>query len=157
MNRNSLSIAQSMVPSQMHTQQGMVNPQQFSVDDWEFNVLRAQQVDYQRGNAISSSDNYYALGEGYQTVKNGMFNPLTGQEPVYGHVNYNLNPLQQEQTCAHMFAYQAQKQTRVRDNMSPAGVMNQPSYKYGVNFPPNVWANVYNGSIRDKPPFPPRR
>ena len=106
-------------------------------------------VDYMPGNAIQSDANFFALREPYQQVKNGMFNPLTGREPIYGHVNYDLNPFQQEQTNAHMSGYQIQKQTRVADNMSPLYVMRAPTYEYPVKSgknAPNVWARVYNGS-----------
>jgi hypothetical protein len=143
-----LSIARSCVPSQENTRQSFPAPRQFRPDDWQFKLASDFAPDYREGNAIQSDNNYFAKNEGYQNVKNGMFNPLTGQEPIYGHVNYALNPLQMEQTNAHMFGYQAQKQTRVADNMSPAGVMRAPTYKYPVNGPPNVWANVYTGSVR---------
>ena len=145
---NSLSIAQSMLPSQEHTRQSFPAPRQFAPDDWQFNLMRDFAPDYREGNAEQSNNNYFAKKEPYQQVKNGMFNPLTGQEPIYGHVEYKLNPLDQEQTNAQMSGYQLQKQTRVADNMSPIGVMKFPPYTYPVNGPPNVWANVYTGSVR---------
>jgi hypothetical protein len=135
----SLSIARSMVPSQESTRQSFPAPRQFRPDDWSFKLASDFAPDYREGNAIQSDNNYFAKNEGYQNVKNGMYSTLTGQEQIYGHVNYALN---------HMFGYQAQKQTRVADNMSPAGVMRAPTYKYPVNGPPNVWANVYTGSVR---------
>jgi hypothetical protein len=146
--KKTLSIAGSTVPSQEHTRQSFPARGQFAPDDWQFNVNRANAVDYQTNNAIQSDYNYFALSENYQNIKNGMFNPLTGEEPIYGHVNYSLNPLDQEQTNAGMSGYQNQKQTRVSDNMSPAYSMQFPAYKYPVNTPPNVWANIYMGSTR---------
>ena len=142
------SIAGTCVPSQEHTRQSFPAPRQFAPDDWQFNIARDFAPDYREGNAIQSDNNYFAKNEPYQQVKNGMFNPLTGQEPIYGFVDYKLHPLQQEQTNSHMSGYQTQKQTRVADNMSPAYVMRYPSYTYPVNGPPNVWANVYTGSVR---------
>ncbi len=144
-----LSIAGSCVPSQEHTRQGLVNPRQFGPNDWKFDVMRATQVDWQPGND-TLNDNYFAKGEGYQTIKNGMFARLTGEEPMYGHVNYKLNPLEQEQTNAHMSAYQNQKMTRVSDNMSPAGSMRFPWYQYPANTPPNIWVHRFNGSARQR-------
>lgn len=135
-----------MVPMQRATVQGMVNPREFSPNDWKFNVARAQDLDWQKDNDITSDFNFFARSEPFHEIKNGMFNPLTGQEPIYGHVNYKLNPLQQEQTNAKMSGYQNQKQTRVRDNMSPVYSMRFPAYQYPSNGPPNVWANVYMGS-----------
>jgi hypothetical protein len=143
-----LSIAQSMLPSQEHTRQSFPAPRQFSADDWQFSLMRDFAPDYREGNAEQSNLNMFAKNEPYQQIKNGMFNPLTGQEPIYGHVNYRLNPLDQEQTNAKMAGYQMQKITRVADNMSPAGVSRFPAYQYPVNGPPNIWANVYTSSVR---------
>ncbi len=137
-----------MLPSQEHTRQSFPAPRQFAPDDWQFSLMRDFAPDYREGNAEQSNDNMFAKQEGYQNVKNSMFNPLTGQEPIYGHVEYKLNPLAQEQTNAQMSGYQLQKQTRIADNMSPIGVMKFPPYMYPVNGPPNVWANVYTGSVR---------
>lgn len=150
---NATSISQSCQTSQEHTRQGFPAPRAQRPDDWMFKLSSAQAVDYQPGNAQTSNNNYFAKRENYQTMKNGMFNPLTGAEPLYGHVNYTTNPLQQEQTNAQASAYQLQKSTRVNDNMSPAYQMNFPAYYYPVNNRPNVWANVYQGSTNDKPPF----
>jgi len=148
MQRKTVTIATSMVPSQEHTRQGFVNPGQFGPTDWMWSASRTASLDWQPGNSISSSDNYFSQGEGYQSIKNGMFNPLTGQEPVYGHVNYRLNPLNQEQTMAHMQPYALQKESRVLNNISPAGVMRYPPFTYPSNGPPNGWANHFNGSMR---------
>lgn len=144
----SLSIAASMIPSQEHTRQSFPAPRQFGPANWSFQLMRDSAPDYREGNAEQSDLNMFAKNEPYQAIKNGMFNPLTGTEPIYGHVNYVLNPLEQEQTNAKMSGYQLQKQTRIADNMSPKGVMNFPSYRYPTNGPPNIWANVYTGSVR---------
>ena len=137
-----LSIAFSMIPSQNNTRQSVVAPGQFSPTDWLYTPTRTESYDWQSGVAITSNDNYFAKAEPYQKIKNSMFNPLTGQEPIYGHVNYKLNPALQEQTNSHMSAYQNQKQTRVRDNMSPEGVMRAPVQLYPVGH----WLNSYQGA-----------
>jgi hypothetical protein len=137
-----LSIANTLVPSQRHTQQNFPNPREFAPDDWQFNPNRAQQLDWQPLASTLSTTDFYSNREAWKTIKNGMFNPLTGAEPIFGHVDYLLNPLEQEQTNAKTFAYQAQKVTRVADNMSPAGSMRMPTYRYPVG----AWQNVYQGS-----------
>lgn len=137
-----LSIAQSMLPSQRHTEQNFPNPREFAPNDWQFSPLRAQQLDWQPMVADLSCDNWYNNKEAWQSIKTGMFNPLTGAEPIFGHVDYQLNPMEQEQTNAQMSGYQLQKITRVADNMSPAGSMRLPTYQYPVG----AWQNVFQGS-----------
>ena len=143
-----LSIAQSMLPSQEATRQSCPAPRQFGPNDWRFELMRDFAPDYRPGNAIQSDFNFFALNEPYQNIKTSMFNPLTGQEPIYGQVDYKLNPLQQEQTNAQMSGYGLQKQTRVADSMNPAGVIRFPSYTYPTNSPPNNWVHIYTGSSR---------
>lgn len=138
-----VSLSQTCVPIQENSRQAFPARGQFTPDLWKFDPNKPQQLDWQVGVKHFQNDNYFAKEEGYQEIKNTMFNPLTGQEPVYGNVNYFLNPLQQEQTNAHMSGYQLQKQTRVADNMSPMGVMRFPAYQYPINKPPNVWARVF--------------
>ena len=145
MKQNSpLSIAYSMLPGQESTRQGMVNPGQFPDQNfWKFDVNReVSGVDYQPGNAELSSLNYFNNDEPYQNIKNGMFDKNLPQNPIFGHTKWILNPLDQEQTNAHMFAYQAQKQTRVANNMSPVFQMRWPYFQY----PTPQWVNVYQGS-----------
>ena len=137
-----------MIPSQKQTAQAIVNPRQFSPDDWRFDINRAQSLNWQPGNALQSDFNYFSQEEPHQLIKNGMFNPLTGQEQIYGHMGYFLNPLAQEQTGAHMNAYGYQKQTRVADNMNPYFVMKAPPNRYPINVP----LNSYKGST-NRPRF----
>lgn len=142
------TITNSMLPSQEHTRQNFPAPRQFGPNDWKFSVDRAQKLNWLPGVKMTNTTNYFHLREPSRKLQSGMFNPLTGQEPTYGHVNYTLNPLDQEQTNAQASAYQLQKSTRVAGNMSPAYSMNFPTYQYPVNNPPNIWVNVYNGSTR---------
>lgn len=135
-----------MVPSQRGTVQGTVNPREFGPNNWEFNVNRAYQLDWAQGTTLNSNLNYFSQKEPYQSIKNGMFNKLTGEEPSAGHINYRLNPMDQEQTNSHMAAYQLQKQTRVSDNMSPIGSMRFPPYQYPINTPTSAWVHAYTGS-----------
>lgn len=141
--RGTLSIANTMVPSQRSTVQNFPNPGEFGPGDWGFSVGRAQRLDWSPMSAELSCDNWYNNKEAWKNMTGtNMFNPLTGQEPIFGEVNYQINPLDQEQTNAKMSGYQLQKQTRVRDNMSPMGSMINPTYRYPVG----AWQNVYMGS-----------
>lgn len=146
----SLSIANTMTPSQRGTVQSIPNPREFSPSNWMFDPIRANAPDWRPSNADLSNNNYYSQKEGYQNIKNGMFNPLTGAEPVNGHVNYFLKPLDQEQTNAHMSGYKDQKITRVADNMNPAFVMRFPPYQYPIN----DWRKVFQGSQSTRPYTP---
>ena len=139
-----LTIAPSCIPSQNGTSKSVVEPREFSPTDWMFNTNRAYSYDWRNGNAITNNDNYFAKAEPYQKIKTGMFNPLTGQEPIYGHVNYRLNPMDQEQTMSHMSGYENQLQTRVSDNMNPGLVMRYPPQLYRVG----VWQNCYQSSTK---------
>jgi hypothetical protein len=137
-------IVQSMLPSQKHTVKSFPAPQEFAPNDWQFDVNRAQKLNWRPENAVQSSDNYFTLNEPHQDIKNSMFMQLTGEEPIYGHTNYFLNPLQQEQTNAHSSAYSNQKISRVSDNMNPfSSIMSAPPERYPVN----VWLNSYKGSM----------
>jgi hypothetical protein len=148
MQRSTLSIANTMVPAQRTTEQSIFNPKEISPTMWMFDPVRTQQYDWQPEVAQLSNNNMFAKNEPYQDVKNGMFNPLTGREPIYGHVRYRLNPLDQEQT--NRAGYEQQKQTRYRDNMDPAVAMRWPAYQYPVN----DWRKVYQGSISTRPYTP---
>ena len=68
------TIAGTCVPSQRATQQSFPNPREFSETDWSFKPERAQSLDWQQGSIAGNNLNYFAKGEGYQQVKNGMFN-----------------------------------------------------------------------------------
>ena len=148
---NRVSIANACVPSQEHTRQGFPAPNQFGPGDWSWNIGRQYQNDWNGNEQNNGNLNYFAKNEGYQQVKTAMFNPLTGEEPVYGHMNYVLSPLDQEQTNSHTSAYTLMGQTRVAGNMNPVGVMRAPTYTYPVNGPPNLWARVYQGSTARAP------
>lgn len=139
------SISGTCLPQQKRTEKAIRNPGEFTPDDWKFSVTGDPNGwDWRGGNAVTGDSNLFNNREPYRLIQNAIFGPLTGQEPIYGHVKYHLNPLDQEQTNAKMSAYQIQKQTRVLDNMSPLGVMRYPAYKYPVN----VWSNIYQGSRR---------
>jgi hypothetical protein len=133
-----------MLPSQKHTVKSFPAPREFSPNDWQFDVNRAQELNWRPGTAEQSDFNYFCQNEPHQNIKNSMFNPLTGQEPIYGHRNDFLNPLDQEQTNAHMAGYKFQKASRVADNVNPfqASLMAVPSNRY----PTNIWLNSYKGS-----------
>ena len=148
------SIANTCLPRQMNTQKAVTNPREYAPDEWAFEPTRAQEYDWQPTNRETSSLNMRAKNEGYQTIKSGMFAQNRPENPIYGHVKYFLNPLDQEQCNAKMSGYQLQKQTRVSNNMSPDYSMRQPYYQYGVNYPANVWSNFYENSQRLRAPFP---
>ena len=137
-------IVQTMIPQQRHTQKSFPNPREWTANDWSFDVNQAQELNWRPGTARQSDFNYFSNSEPHQKLQNGVFNPLTGQEPIYGHMNYILNPLAQEQTNAHESAYQKQKVTRVANNMNPfSAIMSAPPYRYPVG----VWVNSYKGSM----------
>ena len=152
----SVSIANSMVPSQEHTRQGQPAPRQFAQNDWAWSLNRQWQNDWNGLDSQFGNPNWFAKNEPYQAVKNGMFNPLTGREPIAGHVNFVLNPLDQEQTNSHTSAYALMKQTRVANNMDPFRLMVNSAPGYGINQPPNKWVNRYTGSSIDRPAYPAR-
>lgn len=144
-----LSIAQSMVPSQRSSVQSMPNPREFSPSNWQFSPYDDPAgFDFRKGNALQSDFNFFSEREPWQMHKSSMFLQNQPGNPLYGHVNYKLNPKDQEQTNSHMTAYAGQKETRVADNISPAGAMRFPAYQYPSNSPPNLWVNVYQGSRR---------
>jgi len=130
-----LSIANSMIPSQEQSRQGMVNPRQFGPNDWRFDVNRDPGYHAAYFPSDQQSDNYRSLNEGHQNVKNGMFMSLTGAEPIYGHMNYPRNPLDQEQTNRPGRAMQLETQQEAQGapfTQNPARTMfNTPSgYPY---------------------------
>jgi len=148
--KGTLSITQTMIPSQRHTEQGMVNPKEFSPTDWAWNPIRTNSLDWHPTNALQSNQNMFAKNEPYQNVKNGMFNPLTGREPIFGHCKYFLNPLDQEQTNGQSSAYEMQKQTRFNDNMDPNLSIRCSPYM-PTTYPINDWKKVYIGSQSTRP------
>jgi len=145
MQRSTLSIVQTMVPSQRATEQSIPAPREFGPDNWRFSTGRAP-LDWQPGVAALNCDNYFTSREGWQSVRTGALNPLTGEEPIYGHVNYLPPPID----VTWRAPYALQQITRVADNMSPAGVMRNPTFEYPVP----AWQNVYNGSRRPNAPMP---
>lgn len=144
MNRGTLNIANTMLPSQEATRQSIPAPRAFSPNDWRFSVGRAYRLNFtDPSQADLSTDNYFNNNEEWRPFRNSMFNPLTGREPVFGEMNYSLNPLNQEQTNSHTIAYKQMGYTRVAGNMNPAGVMRLPNYQY----PTKPWQSVYQGSL----------
>lgn len=136
-------IVNSMVTSQRATVQNFPNPREFTPNDWRFDVNRAYQVDWTNPiHADTSSDNYFNNNEEWRPFKNSMFNPLIGGEPIFGQINYNLNPADQEQTNSHTVAYQGFGRTRVAYNMNPTGVMRAPTYQYPVR----KWQTIFQGN-----------
>ena len=122
------TIANSMIPQQRQAYQSVANPGEMNPDYWRFNVPRDSGNSKAYFPARAQSDNYRALGEGYRNVANGMFNQLVGSEPVYGHMKFPLNPLDQEQQ--NRVGYDYQKQTRVLDNRDPVRVMANTPTQY---------------------------
>lgn len=136
-------IVNSMIPSQRHTVQSIPNPREFSKTDWRQDYTRTYMLDWTNPLQADTNDpNYFDRNEAWKPFKNSMFNPLTGQEPIYGQINYTLNPLNQEQTNSHTVAYAQNGQTRVAWNMNPTGVMRFPNYQY----PTRPWQTNYVGS-----------
>jgi len=141
-------ITKTMVPSQMAPRQSIPYPKQFSPTDWAFDPVKdAQRYNWRPSNALQTSDNYFDLMEPYKAVKNSMFNTLNGEEPIFGHINFFLNPMEQEQTGAHTSAYFNQKLSRVYGNTDPFRLMRAPAITYPTTLP----INVYKGSMARPP------
>ena len=122
------TIANSMTPQQRQAYQSIANPGEMTPDYWRFSHTRDSGTNKAYFPARDQSDNYRALGEGYRNIKNGMFNQLTGNEPIYGFCKFPLNGLDQEQT--NRAGYEYQKQTRVLDNRDPVRVMANTPTQY---------------------------
>ena len=135
-----LSIASTLTPSQMLSQKGVANPRERGPLDWAFQPVRDPIFNETGLPVDQQSDNYRALNEGYQQVKNGMFNRLVGTEPVYGNFRFPRNPLDQEQT--NRAVRSLQMQTQQESNGAPhtinpyRTVINNPSqYPYNLGRP----------------------
>lgn len=102
-------IALGMIPSQRR--QGMINPKENSPTDWQFQPQREPGFSKAFFPADEQSDNYYTLNEGHKQILNGMFDNNTTGNPIFGHVNFQLNPLDNNKT--NLQANDNQKQTRV--------------------------------------------
>jgi hypothetical protein len=91
--RQQYSIAQTMVPSQINN--SVMNPQA----GWVFDMTRDAGYQQTKVPSDQQSDNYFYYNEPATTeLKDKAFGMLTGLEPVFGHMVYPLNPLNQEQT-----------------------------------------------------------
>ena len=132
-------IAQSFVTSQEHSRQNFPARGQFGTGDWQFNLGRAQRLDWTSGVDVCNDLNYFTKAEPHQLMKNSMFGPLSNPNLINGEVNYTLNPLAQEQTNGEV--NNIYKSTRVQGNMSPAGVMRLPAYQY----PNRAWYTIFQG------------
>lgn len=133
-----------MIPQQRGTQKAFINPREFTPSNWAFDVNRTPELNWRPGNIDQSDYNHFHNNEPAEDLNISMFGPDSNPNKIYGFTQYDLNPLAQEQTNAHMSAYQKQKVTRVADNMSPfSSIMSAPPSRYPVN----VWLNSYTGSM----------
>ena len=132
-------IVNSMLPSQEHTRQAFPARGQFGPNDWQWNLGRAQRLDWNSSAVVCNDFNYFTKNEPHQLMKNGMFGPLANAGLVHGEVNYTVNPLAQEQTNGQV--NDIYKITRVANNMSPEGVSRFPTYQY----PTRPYYTVYQG------------
>lgn len=111
----------------------MVPSQNLNQFHYRFDYNRDPIFSQTRLPAKWQSDNYMPLSEGYQSIKNGMFNSTTGLEPVYGHMNYPRNPLNQEQTNRAGRAMQMQTQIEAQGaphTQNPFRTMSKIPSKY---------------------------
>ena len=113
------SISASLNPAQRG--QAVVNPRENSPTDWQYQMQRDPGFSAAFFPADQQSDNYRALNEGYQNVKNGMFGRLTGTEPIAGHMEFPRNILDQEQTNRPV--WDIQKQTQIQSTHNAARTM----------------------------------
>ncbi len=126
-----LSIANSMVPGTRTTYQSIFNPGENGPGVWQFQPEREPGYSKAFFPADQQTTNYYHLNEGHNSVKNGMFQQLTGAEPTYGHVDYERNPLAQEQT--NHAVTDMTKITRVQWSNSAAKSMRATPSQYPNN------------------------
>ena len=124
---NRLSIAQNMTPSQKGPYRSMIEPGEIlGGADWRFSLSRDPRpwlIDDR-----VQSDNYFDMNERYKQISNGMFNPLTGGEPVYGHVDYTRTR-DGVDNVNNMAANNLYKQTRVAWN-NGLSTLNMPPSRY---------------------------
>lgn len=136
-------ITNSMIPMQGTTRQACAARGEFSPDYWRFDLNRTFPRDYQSSVPyITSNQSFFTKTEPHQTLESTTHGMPTGDEPVYGHMKYIRNPLDQEQTNGHSIAFKLQGVSRVQDNMNPIGSMRYPPYQY----PYLNWTTIYNGS-----------
>jgi hypothetical protein len=137
-------INRTMVPSQMRPRQSIVEPRAYNPNEWAFRVGDTGRFNWRPGNTIQNDDNWRDLKEGYQSGKNSMYRQLTGQEQIYGHIDYSMNPLRQDQTVLPV--HNIQKATRVTDNEDPNIYIRTNSDFYPSNLSnPRIFGN-YRGS-----------
>lgn len=123
------SIAQTMVPLTTKTP---LNPS----EGWKFDYTReagyqAAMMGKTDGLQFAQSDNYRYYNEPcYKEMKNNCFNHLTGLEPIFGHMTYPLNKLNQEQTNRR--GLELQRMTQIE---TPSAPFTQDPVRYMVNQP----------------------
>lgn len=131
MKRSIPSIANTMLPQSPNDVQRKSDITNFTPTNW------TNSIQYR-----TSDLNYFTNDEAFREFKNSTLDPLTGAEPIYGHMNTPLNPLDQEQTGAHTIAYQQFGLTRITGNMNPGWFMRYQPYTY----PTRKWYSNYQGS-----------
>ncbi len=138
---NRYSISSSCIPSQR--QQSIINPRENSPTDWQFQMTREAGYQSSMMGAVNQSDNMFVLKEGHQRVKNGMFDKLTGGEPIFGHVNFDRNPLDNNRNNLQAAAIQGT--TQVQWNKNPFPLMFKSPSQYPNYGGKPTYAN-YSGS-----------
>jgi hypothetical protein len=135
-------IANQFQTSQLTKVQAIPYKNQFGLGVWSYSIKN--NYDWQPGVAQLSDQNYSTKGEGWQKIKNGMYNRLTGDEPIYGLVNYELNPLNNEQCNAHKIAYQQQKNSQLHPSSGYSKYLPNPNIEY----PSTRFYNSFTNSSR---------
>jgi len=87
-----------MVPGTRATYQSIFNPGENGPGVWQFQPEREPGYSKSFLPAVYQTTNGYSLTENWQKTKNGMFMQNSGEEPIFGHVDYPRNPLDQQQT-----------------------------------------------------------
>lgn len=120
-----LSIANTMNPQQKQPYRSLIEPREISPDDWKFALARSPQT-WSGMPPNWQSDNFFVLSEpSTNFLKDGMFGRLTGQEPIFGHLDSPINPLDQNQT--NRAVNELYKRTQFNWNMGLQVLKGDPS------------------------------
>lgn len=122
-----LSIANTLNPSQKQAWHSIAEPKEYSQTDWMFDLSRDPQN--WSGDPALKNDNYFYLNEPwYNSLKDNMFKKLTGNEPIFGHMNYARNRLDQNQT--NKAVNDLYYETQLDWNKNPEVMTTNPVSKY---------------------------
>ena len=135
-------IVYSMTPGVRQAVVPVPNPKEFSPNDWRQRIFL--DAPHWEEPADIQSDNYRVLNEpSHNILKNKMFGPLSNPNLIYGHTQYPLNPLEQQQTNRPV--NQIYKVTRVQD----VNGVNKINHNLAIQYPvPTYYRQSFQGSTQ---------